>query len=898
MKKIYFLTFSLICFTLLLPPLLHAEDFNETAYQNRFLLKAGTILNSEGKGDCLIFPYYDVRTVDGKKQVTEISIENFGEYGITARLRFREWSRGREVFVKDIWIPSNGTWNGKIEMDENGTNAIITSFDNMIWRYNSKTFFLSNPLSGGFPFSTRSIRKVLGESTLYGFFEVIGEEKTSPDNFNGKVNRLAKIERDCPNQLKGKAFIMRVEDGATMAYDAVAIGNFSRGQGSLFRSPTSPYPRLDTCEDTLDQLEFQLSKSEIYAPYAVNPSDEEKTSLIIAYPTKFFHYLNGSRISQVNNPFEALTETAGEVIETALSEQGQKFVDSSLTLPYSVNVIGLYREYIGKPFGIDNVPMQTYSSELGETTLSSDNLSQRLLIPDYEYYKEGRFMMYRGLPAAGLILQESRSSSQLNATLTPVEYSTQWVSSNVETISIPTTPSGPSSGFINESYSFTTNGSSSSFGHPIQYLFDWGDGTDSDWLPVGTTSASKTWTEGGVFTVRARARCATHTDIVSNWSDGLVVYVEQVSAPTLLNGPTMGVPNTPYTYSTGGALSNLGHSIQYFFDWGDSTDSNWLPVGTTSATKSWAIGGEYKIKARARCATHTSVISDFTSELTVKIEKISTPSTPVGPNKGFPGDTFTYMTGGATSNIGHPIEYFFDWGDGTNSGWQLGTSASKTWAIGGTFAVKVRARCVLDTSVFSEWSSALTVNIELITVTTPTGPTTGSPNTIYTYAASGSSNIGDPVQIRLIFSDGSESGWLPVGTNSFPKSWSSGGIFTVMAKARCSIHTSNESAWSSPLTVTVTNPAPTLTSVSPNSGNRGGPPLDVVLNGTNFINGATTISFGADITVNAANVFSSMGIAANITIGAAAATGPRSVSVTNSSPGGGTATLANGFTVN
>ena len=55
-----------------------------------------------------------------------------------------------------------------------------------------------------------------------------------------------------------------------------------------------------------------------------------------------------------------------------------------------MNVIGLYKDYRENPFGIDNVPMQTYSSDLGEVTLFSDNLSQKLLIPDYEYYKEGK----------------------------------------------------------------------------------------------------------------------------------------------------------------------------------------------------------------------------------------------------------------------------------------------------------------------------------------------------------------------------------------------------------------------------------------------------------------------------------------------------------------------------
>ncbi|MEO0115439.1 MAG: BNR-4 repeat-containing protein [candidate division WOR-3 bacterium] len=95
---------------------------------------------------------------------------------------------------------------------------------------------------------------------------------------------------------------------------------------------------------------------------------------------------------------------------------------------------------------------------------------------------------------------------------------------------------------------------------------------------------------------------------------------------------------------------------------------------------------------------------------------------------------------------------------------------------------------------------------------------------------------------------------------------------------------------------TIGYPAPTLTGVDPNSGNRL-QTLDVVLTGTNFISGVSSVDFGPDITINSTTVNSPTQITANITISASAATGPRDVSVTNSGPGGGTATLPNGFTV-
>src|SRR5204863_8427219 len=75
--------------------------------------------------------------------------------------------------------------------------------------------------------------------------------------------------------------------------------------------------------------------------------------------------------------------------------------------------------------------------------------------------------------------------------------------------------------------------------------------------------------------------------------------------------------------------------------------------------------------------------------------------------------------------------------------------------------------------------------------------------------------------------------------------------------------------------------------------------LGVVFNGTNYISGVTTVSIsGTGITVNTVTVNSNIKLTANITIASGATVGPRNVSVTNPAPGGGTATLTNGFTVN
>ncbi len=98
------------------------------------------------------------------------------------------------------------------------------------------------------------------------------------------------------------------------------------------------------------------------------------------------------------------------------------------------------------------------------------------------------------------------------------------ITTSPETISTPSTPSGPTSGITGVSYDYSTNGAISSLNHTVEYQFDWkGDGTDlSSW---GSGTQSKTWTNPGTYNVKARARCSTHSSVISSWSEALSVQI-------------------------------------------------------------------------------------------------------------------------------------------------------------------------------------------------------------------------------------------------------------------------------------------------------------------------------------------------------------------------------------
>ncbi len=129
----------------------------------------------------------------------------------------------------------------------------------------------------------------------------------------------------------------------------------------------------------------------------------------------------------------------------------------------------------------------------------------------------------------------SGSASTADITMNGPKSITANFASAPETISAPGFLTGPVSGVANTAYDYTAGGSSSSQGDPVEYQFDWrGDGMDlSLW---GSSTQTKAWPVAGAYAVKARARCAIHTDKVSSWSGSLMVSISEAADGPNLSG--------------------------------------------------------------------------------------------------------------------------------------------------------------------------------------------------------------------------------------------------------------------------------------------------------------------------------------------------------------------------
>jgi N-acetylneuraminic acid mutarotase len=215
-----------------------------------------------------------------------------------------------------------------------------------------------------------------------------------------------------------------------------------------------------------------------------------------------------------------------------------------------------------------------------------------------------------------------------------------FISASAETVSAPEMPGGSSAGEIGQSLTYTTGDSSSSLGHNLEYRFEWGDGTYSSWS--SSISAAHSWSVSGTFTIRAQARCAAHTSIISSLSPGKSVTInppETVSTPDMPSGSSAGQVGQSLAYTTGGSSSNLGDSVEYRFDWGDGSPySSWS--SSTSAAHSWSLGGPFTIRVQARCAAHTTAVSAWSYGMSLMISDTKPPQiTYLSLNHGYPVKT-------------------------------------------------------------------------------------------------------------------------------------------------------------------------------------------------------------------------------------------------------------------
>ncbi len=413
----------------------------------------------------------------------------------------------------------------------------------------------------------------------------------------------------------------------------------------------------------------------------------------------------------------------------------------------------------------------------------------------------------------------------------------------------PSVPSGSTSGSSGLSYSYSTKATDPD-GDQVKYTFDWGDGTTTvtSLVNSGTSSsASHIWTvaSGSTKTFSVSAKATDENGAVSSVSSPLAVTItgpapvnNPPATPSVPSGSTSGSSGLSYSYSTK-ATDPDGDQVKYTFDWGDGTTTvtSLVSSGTSSsASHIWTVasGSTKTFSVSAKATDENGAVSSLSSPLAVTItgpasvnNPPATPSVPSGSTSGSSGTSYSYSTK-ATDPDGDQVKYTFYWGDGTTSVTSLvssGTSASAShiWTVapGSTMTFSVRAKTEDESGTDSSWSTSLAVTITgpaaannpPAAPSVPSGSISGSSGTSYSYSTKATDPDGDQVKYTFDWGDGTTTvtSLVNSGTSSSASHiWTvaPGSTKTFSVSAKATDENGAVSSVSSPLSVTITGPAP------------------------------------------------------------------------------------------
>ena len=228
-------------------------------------------------------------------------------------------------------------------------------------------------------------------------------------------------------------------------------------------------------------------------------------------------------------------------------------------------------------------------------------------------------------------------------------------------------------------------------------------GVSSSWLlnELFFTSPSEGWAVG--YDQANKIGVLLHY-INGNW--------QLVAAPAIISSNKWYLMGVHFTSSSEGwavgydQINKTGVLLHYLNgQWASvvppAVSSDWelLSVHFTSSGQGWAVGSDHFNKR--------GVILRYAAP-----ETITQPNLPDGPTTGDTNTSYFFSTGGSVSSIGDSIQYRFDWGDQSKSGWlPVGViNAPKSWAAPGSYVVKAQALCAKH-QVVSDWSEGVSVNI-------------------------------------------------------------------------------------------------------------------------------------------------------------------------------------------
>ncbi len=274
---------------------------NMVSPQDSTLLSADEVhVNPGALGDALIAGYYNARNAWDFITIVNTDVQN----GVIVKIRFREGMYSNEVLDFVICLSAGDRWTAVLFGDDDpNTKATL-----MLWDDDTVTA----PDRSVFPvdLSTAAGTCITKDMTKEGYFEVIAvraqAEADFPQNADAcydaatledEQNRdpdydaTTAVYTNVGNVLFGTVRIYDISDLdnaiPTYAYNMTAVGDCDVPEDTtVVAFGADGDPTWDTCEDTLDGVNYALTKANLYALYDVESSLLGNSDIIVTMPTK------------------------------------------------------------------------------------------------------------------------------------------------------------------------------------------------------------------------------------------------------------------------------------------------------------------------------------------------------------------------------------------------------------------------------------------------------------------------------------------------------------------------------------------------------------------------------------------------------------------------------------
>ena len=228
----------------------------------------------------------------------------------------------------------------------------------------------------------------------------------------------------------------------------------------------------------------------------------------------------------------------------------------------------------------------------------------------------------------------------------------------------------------------------------------------------------------------------------------------------------------------GSSSSDDTKIVEYYFDFGDGTESGWISKGTI--THIYLSAGDFTASLKVK--DEDGGESENTAEIVIDVRSKPIAFLTAKPTKIYKGDSVLFNASGSSDEGGTIEYYYFDFGDGMQSDWVSESSITHTYNSGGFYKAKLTVRDDDDDE------SENTAEVQIEVKSRPYALLLAEPTVVYVdesvfFDGSGSSAEGSNISYYYFdFGDGYKSGWISKST--ITHSYSESGVYTASLKVR------------------------------------------------------------------------------------------------------------------